>query len=296
MFLLLLRLTDLGSMTLQNIFGVQDAETLDNVLHKVINIVPRKETPSEGAPSGLSLVLKSVTEQSSHLKPIKEVDSTQVQVSVLNDRSSEDRASNGCRKPNKSGRQNSGRSKSDVRSKNMEGYVNPCLVSDSPTSPVATPLDLLAGGGESAEKSEDYTSKTKYSVFGRDAGGSSAENGAQVVAQNSSPERRRRASARAVDDRIETNLTSPAIIDLSLNQGTTLQTFLRNLAERSGDIANALQSSENADSSANLQALNLHHRVSFVTVYFTMKAFNVSYLEVLTYQISYFLLIYLTGL
>lgn len=268
--MLLLRLTDLGSLTLQNIFGVQDSQTLDNILHKVINIVPRKDsqqTPSEGTQLGLSLLLKSVTEQqSSGLESIKEVDSTQVQVSVSNDGSSADRASNGCNKSNKSGHQNSSRSKSDVRSKNMEGYVNPCLVSDSPSSPVASPLELQAREEESAERSEDYTSKTKYSVFGRDAGPSAENHAPQVLAENSSPERRATAGktgrAHTVDDRIETNLSSPAASDLSLNRGTTLQTFLQNLAERSGDIANALQSSENTDSSVNLQALNIHHHVS----------------------------------
>lgn len=246
------RLTDLGSMTLNNIFGVQDTETLDNLLHNVPNIVPRKDSlqsSGEGAASCLPLGLQTRPDRPSCLEPIKEADQTQVEVSSSNGRSTSNRASDGSAESEGSQKSSSKLPESGSRAEDMECYINPCLVNDSPSLPAAPPLTLPVGE-ESASEHEDCT---KSSAFVGDVEPSERMAGGRESSEDSS----------AVDNQNGINPLSPAVSELSLNQGSTLQTFLRNLAEKNVDTASELKADGKTESSDNLIALDLHYRVSF---------------------------------
>lgn len=250
--LFLFRLTDLGSMKLNNIFGVQDTETLDNLLHNVPNIVPRKDSLQSSGESAASCLLPGVhsrAERPSCLEPIKEADQTQAEVSLSNGRSTSNRASDSSAESEGNKKISPKLPKSGSQDEDLEGYINPCLVNDSPSLPVAPPL-TLPGEEESAS---EYEASTKCSTYDGDVEPSEGMAGGRESSEDSS----------AVDNQNEINPLSPAVSELSLNQGLTLQTFLRNIAEKNADSASELKADGKTESSDNLIALDLHQRVSF---------------------------------
>lgn len=252
-------MTDLGSLTLNNIFGIQDTETLDNFLHNVPNIVPKKDSllsPS-GAPPSFPVPAAA---RPSHLDAIPEISPTQVDIHMASSSAGANRASD-----SKQEKHSSKSSKNGGVARSSDGYTNPCLISDSPNSP-KKPESILSGDGN---KSEEYAKRTKYSVFGNDIDTPPA-NGPHATEQESSPgkgaPRTRSVDEDSIGDdagtpkRAGNDALHPAVSEVSISN-TTLQTFLKNFSERNAEFAEALRLEGNKSSSSSMEALDLQRQV-----------------------------------
>lgn len=259
-------MTDLGTLTLNNIFGIQDSETLDNFLHNVPNIVPKKDSllsPADAPvvspafpfplPSG-----SAATPHSSNLESIPEISPKQVDIHMSRGPADTNRASGSSTSSKSSHSKSERHSKNGGLARSSEGYSNPCLVGDSPNSPGS----MLSTEGD---KGEEYAKRTKYSVFGNDIDSSPA-NGPRAAERESSSSGKGAQRTKSLDKdsisddtgtpkREGNDVLSPAVSEISLSQTTTtLQTFLKNLSEKNTELADALRSSS-------VEALDLQQQV-----------------------------------